>query len=66
MNWWLSGKEFACQCKRRGFKPLVIKIHWRRKWQLIPVFLPRKPHGQRSLVGYSPHGHKKSWTQLSD
>ena len=24
-----------------------------------PVFLPRKPHGWRSLVGYSPWSHKK-------
>ena len=27
---------------------------------VIPVFLPRKLHGQRSLVGYSPWGHKDS------
>jgi len=26
------------------------KIPWRRKWQPIPVFLPEKFHGQRSLV----------------
>ena len=25
-----------------------------------PVFLPRKFHGQRSLAGYSPWGHKES------
>ena len=24
------------------------------------VFLPGKSHGQRSLVGYSPWGHKES------
>ena len=30
------------------------------KWQPTPVFLPGKPHGQRSLVGYSPWGHKES------
>ena len=29
----------------------------------IPVFLPRKSHGQRSLAGYSSKGHK-SQTQL--
>ena len=29
---------------------------WRRKWQPIPVFLPRKSQGQRSLVDYSPLG----------
>ena len=28
----------------------------------IPVFLPGKSHGQRSLVGYSPWGHKESDT----
>ena len=26
----------------------------------IPVFLPGASHGQRSLVGYSPEGHKES------
>ena len=25
-----------------------------------PVFLPGESHGHRSLVGYSPWGHKKS------
>ena len=24
-----------------------------------PVFLPGEPHGQKSLVGYSPWGHKE-------
>ena len=31
---------------------------WRRKWQSTPVVLPEESHGQRSLVGYSPWGHK--------
>ena len=43
----------------RGFSPWVGKILWRRKWQPTPVFLPGKSHGQRSLVGYSPRGHKE-------
>ena len=42
--------------------PWVGKIPWRRKWQLTPVFLPGKFHGQRSLAGYSPWGHKESDT----
>ena len=25
-----------------------------------PIFLPGESHGQRSLVGYSPEGHKES------
>ena len=27
---------------------------------IIPVFLPEKSHGWRSLAGYSPWGHKES------
>ena len=38
---------------------------WRRKWQLIPVFLSGKTHGQRSLVGYSPWGYKRVGHHLS-
>ena len=34
----------------------------RKKWQLTPVFLHGKSHGQRSLVGYSPWGCKESDT----
>ena len=30
--------------------------------QSTPVFLPGEFHGQRSLVGYSPWGHKESGT----
>ena len=40
--------------------PWVGKIPWRRKWQPTPILLPGKNHGQRSLVGYSPWGHKES------
>ena len=32
----------------------------KRKWQPTPVSLPGKLHGQRSLAGYSPWGHKES------
>ena len=28
-------------------------------WQPTPVFLPGESHGQRSLAGYSPGGHKE-------
>ena len=31
-----------------------------RERQPTPVFLPGKSHGQRSLAGYSPWGHKES------
>ena len=26
LSWWLSGKEFACQCRRHGFDPWSSKI----------------------------------------
>ena len=61
----LSGKESTCQCrrhKRRGFDPWVGKILWRRTWQPTPVFLAGESHGQRSLAGYSPRGHRESDT----
>ena len=57
-----NGKESTCQCRRRGFDPWVGKMSWSRKWQLTPVFLLGKLHGQRNLVGYSPWGHKESDT----
>ena len=37
-------------------------MHWRRKWQSTPAFLPGKSHGGRSLIGYSPWGRKESDT----
>ena len=40
--------------------PGVRKIPWRKKWQPTPVFLPGESHGHRSLMGYSPQGHKES------
>ena len=43
---------------RCGFDPWVGKISWRRGWLSTAVFLPGEFHGQRSLVGYSPWGHK--------
>ena len=54
--------KICLQCKRLGFDPWFRKILWRREWQPTPVLLSGKPHGQRSLVGYSPWGHKESDT----
>ena len=46
----------AMQEKR--FNPWVGEIAWRWKWQPTAVFLPGEFHRQRSLMGYSPWGHK--------
>ena len=50
--WRLRWESVCLQCGR----------HWGRKWQPTPVLLPGKSHGQRSLVGYSPWGHRESDT----
>ena len=36
-------------------------MHWRRKWQPTPVFLPRESQGRGSLVGCSPSHQSHSW-----
>ena len=55
----LNGKESTCPWRRHGFNLWARKIPWRRKWQPIPVSLPGKSHGQRSLAGYSPWDRKE-------
>ena len=60
LPWWLRWKRICLQCGRPGFDPWVGKIPWRRAWQHTPVFLSGESHGQRSLVGYSPWGHRES------
>ena len=51
------------------FDPWAGKIPWRREWLSTPVFLPGEFHGHRSLVCYSPWGHKEldttEWLTLS-
>ena len=37
-------------------------MHWRRKWQPTPVFLPRESQGRGSLVGCRLWGHTESDT----
>ena len=59
------GKESTCNSGDPGSIPGLGRFHCRKKWQPTPVILPRKSHGQRSLVGYSPRG-RKSQTQLRE
>jgi len=35
------------------------EIPLRREWQPTLAFLPREPHGQRNLLGYSPWDQKE-------
>ena len=59
LPWWLRWWSVCLQCRRPGFDPWVRKILWRRKWQSTAALLPGKSHGWRSLIGYSPWGHKE-------
>ena len=55
-------KESACSAgdvRDVGSIPGSGKIPCRREWLPTPVFLSGEFHGQRSLVGYSPWGHKE-------
>ena len=42
-------------------------MHWRRKWQPTPVFLPGESQGRRSLVGSSMGSHRvrHNWSDLA-
>ena len=48
------GHDWATSLSRFTF------IHWRRKWQPIPVFLPGESQGRESLVGWRIWGRTES------
>ena len=60
LPWWLRWRRIRLRPRRPEFNPWVGTIPWIREWQPTPVFLPGKSHGQKSLVGSSPWGHKES------
>ena len=47
----IAGVEAGCGFESEGDPA---SLQQRRKSQPTPVFLPRKSHGQRRLVGFSP------------
>ena len=63
---WLSPSIVSAMLLLWLWQYLILLFPWRRKWQITPVSLPGKPHGQRSLAGYSPWftrvRHKDDWT----
>ena len=50
------GQDWATSLSRFTF------MHWRRKWQPTPVFLPGESQGRGSLVGCCLCGHRESDT----
>ena len=60
-----AGKESACNAKDTGDLgsiPGLERSPGQGNGNPLQYFLPEKSHGQRSLVGYSPWGHKESDT----
>ena len=53
-----DGKEFTCNAGDLGLIPGLGRSLGEGNG--YPLQLPREFHGQRSLVGYSPWGHKES------
>ena len=51
MGSWRVGQDWATSLSLFTF------MHWRRKWQPTPVFLPGESQGQGSLVGCRLWGH---------
>ena len=54
-----DGKESACNAGDLGLIPRLGRS-LEEGMATIPVFLPGDPHGQKSLVGYSPWGRRES------
>ena len=59
---WLSGKQSACNAGDEGSIPGSRRASGGENDNpLQSVLLPGKPHGQKSLAGYSPWGCKETW-----
>ena len=56
MGSWRVGHDWATSLS------LVTFLHWRRKWQPTPVFLPGESQEWQSLVGCHLQGHTESDT----
>ena len=53
-SWLMNEWGISCDACLKQF----ITSH-RSQQNTTPIFLPEEPHGQKSLVGYSPCGHKE-------
>ena len=58
LPWWLSGKESPCKAGDAGLIPGSGRCPGEGNGNPLQ-FLPGKSHEHRSLVGYSPWGHKR-------
>ena len=59
LPWWLRQVKNLPAMQETQILSLGWEDPWRREWlPTTPVFLPGEFHGQRSLGGYNPWGHK--------
>ena len=59
--WWAAVRGVAkSRTRLSDFMFTFTFMHWRRKWQPTPVFLPGESQGQRGLVGCRLWGHTES------
>ena len=67
LAWKIPGMEESSRLQSMGSLRVVSLsripfMHWRRKWQPTPVFLPGESQGRGSLVGCHLWGHTESDT----
>ena len=58
--WWLSGKEPTCNAAGVGSIPGSGRSPGEGNANSLQYSCLGKSHGQQSLVGYGPWGHRKS------
>ena len=60
-QWVACSQERKWRAEAHVLYALVLFTEWRRKWQPIPIVLPGKSHGQRSLASHmaSPCGSQR-------
>ena len=59
--WWAAVHGVAKSRTRLSYFPFTF-MHWRKKWQPTPVFLPGESQGRGSLVGCHLWGRTESDT----
>ena len=62
LPWGSAGKESACNAGDLASIPGLGRSSGGRHGNLLQYSCLENPHGQRSLEGYSPWGHKESDT----
>ena len=55
--WWAAVHRVTQSWTRLKQLSMHACMHWRRKWQPTPVFLPRECQGWRTLIGCCLWGH---------